>query len=232
VRIVAHRACPLHGQENSIQGVITAAKLGADAVEIDIRLTSDGLPILNHDRTLWRMAKYPLPVDRISSSRFRTLRNRQTGTPMPSLTEVLDVLPDGLDMALDLKAPSALGPTVELLAQRNMLERAALWVRDPDHVRRAATLAPESERALLRNTMNPAKTSGYLHDAVACGATAVSIHQRGLTTEAVKEAKGLGLTVYCWVLDMGGLAEVIRTGVDGVVVDSPDLARQQAESLT
>lgn len=226
MRIIAHRACPLHAPENSLAGVKMARSLGADAVEIDIRLTSDGLPVLNHDRTFWRMARSPLPVDRTSSERFRRLRERKSGAPMPSFAEVLDVLPDGLDLALDLKTPEALGPTVELLNQRGLINRASLWVRDAAHVRKAASLAPDNERALLRNTYTPTKTSRYLQDAVDCGATAVSIHQRGLTYEAVDESLNKGLTTYCWVIEFGDLPRVFDTGVDGIVVESPDLARR------
>jgi glycerophosphoryl diester phosphodiesterase len=203
-----------------------ARSLGADAVEIDIRLTSDGLPVLNHDRTFWRTARSPLPVERTSSEHFRKLRERKSGAPMPTLSEVLDVLPDGLDLALDLKDPDAVGPAVALLEQRGMLARAALWVRDDAHVRQAASIAPDVERALLRNTYTNPKTSRYLQDAVDCGATAVSIHQRGSTYEAVWESLGKGLVTYCWVIEFGDLPRVIDTGVDGVVVDSPDLARR------
>lgn len=226
MRIVAHRACPLHAPENSLAGVKMAAKLGADAVEIDLRLTSDGVPVLNHDRTFWRTARSPLPVEHTSSVHFGKLRERKSGAPMPAFAEVLDVLPDGLDLALDLKAPEALGPAVDLLEQRGVLARASLWVRDPVYVRQAASLAPGAERALLRNTYTPAKTSRYLQDAVDCGATAVSIHQRGLTYEAVDESLNRGLTTYCWVIEFGDLPRVIDTGVDGIVVESPDLARQ------
>lgn len=229
MRVVAHRACPLHGQENSIEGVLTAGRLGADAVEIDIRLTSDGLPVLSHDATFWRMARVPLPVKRVSSTRFRSMRNHHTGAPMPSLAEVLDVLPDGLGLTLDLKDAAALRPSVDLVERRGVVDRTAFWVRDAESVRQAARLAPDSERALLRNTMKPAKTARYIQDAAACGATAVSIHERGTTAQAVSEAKAAGLFVYCWVLDMDHFGEVLATGVDGVVVDSPDLARQAAD---
>jgi glycerophosphoryl diester phosphodiesterase len=203
-----------------------ATSLGADAVEIDIRLTSDGVPVLNHDRTFWRMARSPLPVDRMSAGHFAKLRERKSGVPMPSLAEVLDVVPDGVDLALDLKDPAALEPAVDLLARRGLLERSAFWVRDEAYVRKATSLAPDVERALLRNTFTPAKTSRYLQDAIACGATAVSIHQRGLTYEAVLESLAKGLTTYCWVIELGDLPRVVDTGVHGIVVDSPDLARQ------
>ncbi|MDQ6910768.1 MAG: hypothetical protein M3Z84_08320, partial [Actinomycetota bacterium] len=219
MRIIAHRACPLNAPENSLAGVKMARSLGADAVEIDIRLTSDGVPVLNHDRTFWRMARSPLPVGHTSSEQFAKLRERKSGAPMPSFGEVLDVLPDGVDMALDLKAPGALGPTVDLLARRRMLERASLWARDEAHVRKAASLAPDVERALLRNTFTPAKTTRYLQDAVDCGATAVSIHHRGLTYEAVWDALARGLTTYCWVIELADLPRVVDTGVHGIVVD-------------
>ena len=40
--VIAHRACPHYAAENSLDGIARAARLGADAVEIDVRLTRDG----------------------------------------------------------------------------------------------------------------------------------------------------------------------------------------------
>ncbi len=54
--IIAHRTCPRHATENSLEGIRKAAELGADGVEIDVQRTLDGVPILMHDKTLWRTA--------------------------------------------------------------------------------------------------------------------------------------------------------------------------------
>ena len=62
IAIIAHRACLLHAPENSLAGIRKAAELGADGVEIDLRRTLDGVPVLMHDRSPWRTARLPGPA--------------------------------------------------------------------------------------------------------------------------------------------------------------------------
>ena len=47
---VAHRGDPYRVRENTIDSLRSALDRGADAVEIDVRLTRDGVPVLLHDR--------------------------------------------------------------------------------------------------------------------------------------------------------------------------------------
>ena len=52
--IIAHRTSPLDAPENSLEGIRRSAELGADYVEIDVRLTRDGVPVMLHDGLLLR----------------------------------------------------------------------------------------------------------------------------------------------------------------------------------
>lgn len=51
----SHRGDSDHYPENSAEAILSAAMMGADSIEIDVRLTKDGVPILMHDATLGRM---------------------------------------------------------------------------------------------------------------------------------------------------------------------------------
>jgi glycerophosphoryl diester phosphodiesterase len=62
VMAVAHRGDPHQHRENTLPSVRSALRKGADAVEVDVRLTLDGVPVLLHDRTLDRMWRHPAPV--------------------------------------------------------------------------------------------------------------------------------------------------------------------------
>lgn len=53
-RIIAHRCGGSLAPENSLAGLAIAARLGCRAVEFDVMLTADGVPILIHDETLER----------------------------------------------------------------------------------------------------------------------------------------------------------------------------------
>ncbi len=53
-RIIAHRCGGVLAPENTLAGLEAAARLGCRAVEFDVMLTADGVPILMHDETLER----------------------------------------------------------------------------------------------------------------------------------------------------------------------------------
>ena len=52
--IIAHRTSPRDAPENSLAGIRRSAELEADYVEIDVRLTRDGVPVMLHDALLLR----------------------------------------------------------------------------------------------------------------------------------------------------------------------------------
>ena len=94
--VIAHRTCPLDAPENSREGVAFAAEVGADAVEIDLRLSRDGVPVLSHDPLTLRTTRRAHLVRRTSARRLTGLRLRDSQETLPSFTEILDILPDGL----------------------------------------------------------------------------------------------------------------------------------------
>lgn len=224
MQVIAHRTCPMHAPENSLEGIAKAAELGADAVEIDVRPTSDGVPVLNHDMTLWRIARWPLPVRWTSAARFARLRRRDgSGAALPTFADVLAALPPTLGLAVDVKDPQALPGVVAALGSwRGERSRVAVWIRDADAVRRVAQELPGTDRALLENTSTDAGTRAYLTAANECGASEVSVHQDGIAPWVVQEAHHLGLRAYCWIIDMDKQPTALAAGVDGLVTDWPE----------
>ncbi|WP_406333184.1 glycerophosphodiester phosphodiesterase [Streptomyces sp. NBC_00203] len=85
VTAVAHRGAPYRVRENTIDSLRSALRLGADAVEIDVRLTRDGVPVLLHDETLKRLWEQDRPLRSLSSDEVRGL----TAGGVPTLAEAL-----------------------------------------------------------------------------------------------------------------------------------------------
>jgi glycerophosphoryl diester phosphodiesterase len=54
VEIIAHRGYSARAPENTLAAIDTAITAGADAVEFDLHVTSDGMPVLFHDELLER----------------------------------------------------------------------------------------------------------------------------------------------------------------------------------
>ncbi|WP_420111522.1 glycerophosphodiester phosphodiesterase [Pseudactinotalea sp.] len=53
--LIGHRGAPGLAPENTIESLELAQRAGADAVEIDVRTSADGRPVLLHDRTFERL---------------------------------------------------------------------------------------------------------------------------------------------------------------------------------
>ncbi|WP_369172672.1 glycerophosphodiester phosphodiesterase [Streptomyces sp. R28] len=97
VTAVAHRGDPYRVRENTLGSLRSALHMGADAVEIDVRLTRDGVPVLLHDETLKRLWEQDRPLLALSAAEVRGL----TAGGVPTLEEALAAC-DGSRVMLDL----------------------------------------------------------------------------------------------------------------------------------
>ncbi|MFI8207037.1 glycerophosphodiester phosphodiesterase [Streptomyces sp. NPDC085937] len=138
VTAVAHRGDPYRVRENTLASLRSALRRGADAVEIDVRLTRDGVPVLLHDATLERLWDHDRPLSLLSYDEVRGM----TDGGVPTLADALEVTADGRVM-IDL--PGAPGPRavrriVDVVRQQGAQDRvyycagapAMLAVREVD----------------------------------------------------------------------------------------------------
>ncbi|WP_431996409.1 glycerophosphodiester phosphodiesterase [Streptomyces fungicidicus] len=97
VTAVAHRGDPYRVRENTLASLRSALRRGADAVEIDVRLTRDGVPVLLHDATLKRLWEHDRPLAALSWEEVRGV----TDGGVPSLSEALAAT-EGSRVMIDL----------------------------------------------------------------------------------------------------------------------------------
>ncbi len=122
----AHRGDMVYYPENSIEGIISAIMMGCDMVEIDPRLTKDGVFVLLHDATLTRTTNFEemagkngLPKSaNVSEWTYEQLMqlNLKTGTggasakltpyKIPTLDEAFKVCANRIFIRLDVKGPT------------------------------------------------------------------------------------------------------------------------------
>ncbi|MGA5098987.1 glycerophosphodiester phosphodiesterase [Streptomyces lavendulocolor] len=91
VTAVAHRGDPYRVRENTLASLRSAFARGADAAEIDVRLTEDGVPVLLHDDSLKRLWRVDRPLARVPLDRLRALTGPEG---VPTLAEALDAVGD------------------------------------------------------------------------------------------------------------------------------------------
>lgn len=128
VMVVAHRACWSAGApENSLASIARCIAIGADMIEIDIRLTKDGIPVLMHDETIDRTTSgsgkvSDLTYEEISHVRLRrgaggdkALVSEET---VPTLRDVLQLTRGAILINLDVKA-DAFKAAFEIVRQQD-----------------------------------------------------------------------------------------------------------------
>jgi glycerophosphoryl diester phosphodiesterase len=84
---VAHRGDPYVARENTTASFRSAIAAGADAVELDVRLTADGVPVVIHDATLKRLWGHDRPLAALTAGDVARL----TGGGVPDLAAALAV---------------------------------------------------------------------------------------------------------------------------------------------
>jgi glycerophosphoryl diester phosphodiesterase len=228
--IIAHRTCPVDAAENSLEGLRKADELGADGVEIDLRMSIDQRPFLMHDWTLRRTAGFLLPVELTPSFVLRMLR-LSNGEPVPALGEVFESLPEHLLLAVDVKTPWAVVPLLGEIRRRGMEERVLVWCQSAPAVRYVASRAPLVEVAYLKDVQDGSGKLEFIAKAKRIGAKAISAHWLAIDDAFVAAARGLGLRVYSWHASYELVPERLRAGVDGLVTDWPREARAAFERL-
>lgn len=100
--VVAHRGASAEAPENTLAAFELAVSRGADAVEFDVRLTADGVPVVLHDADLSRTTDTDGPVNGISLEELERVRTTG-GHAVPTLDHVLRTLSDRVAVDIELK---------------------------------------------------------------------------------------------------------------------------------
>ena len=109
---IGHRGASAHAPENTLAAIRKAAELGADMVELDVRMSADGVPVLAHDAEVQAPGRGVVPIGSLSAAELRELR----GDP--------DISVPGLDDALKLCERLGLGPYLEIKEGRRSGRRS------------------------------------------------------------------------------------------------------------
>ena len=221
--VIAHRTCPNHTAENSLAGILRSAELGADAVEIDVQLTRDGVAVLMHDRTLRRTTGARGSTLARSFAELRTLR-LSNGEAVPTFAEALDALPTGLRIAVDVKMPRAIDPILDEARNQGRQRDVMVWSRHLEPLRVAADREPEIEASLLRETFVSWSHHAFLRAAQQCGARGISARWQVVTPSFAERAREIGLVIYSWWREPSLPSDQLPL-LDGLVTDWPAEAR-------
>jgi len=235
VKIIAHRGASHLAPENTLASVKLAWELGADAVEVDVHLTGDGRIVAIHDTTTGRTGGTHLEIAQTHSRRLRRLDvGRQkhqdfAGEPIPFLEEVLDTVPSGRHLFIEIKCgPEILPPLEKALALKDKRGQVILIGFDFDTMRAAKRALPDVPAYwLLDKQLWPYRRS-LVTKARDAGFDGLDVYWSRATRRFVSAVKEAGLRLYVWTVDSPAVAMRLQAmGVDGITTNRPGWLRHQ-----
>lgn len=231
--VIGHAAAAGEAPANTLAGVRRCLEVGADAMEIDVQVSSDAVPVLLHDNTLDRTTDLTGPVREQPLSALRSA-DAGNGEWVPSLEEVLGLVDGRLTVMCELKAtPNE--PEHDALVVDRVVEQignldAASWTAIHSFNPRMCELARERDPAISTAVISPPVSGGplaaLLDRAVRIGCQAVSVGHPALDTAAVRQAALRQLTVWAWTADVAADWDRLQeAGVSGIITNLPHRLR-------
>ncbi|MCS6826519.1 MAG: hypothetical protein NZ553_07910 [Caldilinea sp.] len=238
LQVIAHRGFSGLYPENTLIAIDAAIRLGVDMVEVDVRLSRDGAPVLLHDASLESTTEgkgkvYEHDVDalvRLDAGRWKAPHFR--GERIPTLVEALRLVRHRVALNLDLKVADAIVPTIMLVRQLDMLDQVVLSGLRPCHVRWVRRLEPRIHvllnghgilESLMRVMSARCAFALTLWQARRSAALGLNVSHRYLARPLIDQAHAHNLKVWTWTIDDPVRAAALaRLGVAAITSNRPD----------
>lgn len=237
--VVGHRGAMGHAPENTMTSFEQALSLGADMIELDVRITKDGVPVIVHDANLDRTSNKNVNVADLAAKDILDLDAgswfdlRFAGERIPRLATVLKW---AQNKKTKMKAKPAF--FVELKAdgderRREMLVKAVLdELKTYKALDRSVLISFDEPTLAICHKMSPGTSTGFLysdflHDALERAKRLKVNHilprKDRVTGDLVTEAHENGMAVMAWTADrLDEFRKLVVWQVDAIATNYPD----------
>ncbi len=238
--VIAHRGASGMAPENTMAAFQKAVEVGADAVELDVRLTKDCQAVVIHDR---RLERTTAGMGNVGSCTLGVLKSLEAGLwfdpvfrgeKIPTLEEVFDALPDDFLLYVEIKARghgawALASKVVELVGRYGRWESTMVASFNPMAMAYIRMVEPRIIRGYIWSSRHPLPLRArWLSSLV--NPHWLAPDRQTLTEVVLARAHAAGRLVAAWDMDasayMGRLNEM---GLDAAVTDHPEeLVRQRS----
>jgi glycerophosphoryl diester phosphodiesterase len=237
--VIAHRGASRDAPENTIAAFEAAIALGADAVELDVRRTADGVLVVHHNAS-----RRGVPLAMLTHSGLVRLSRYEP----PTFDAVLDLCAGRIALDVEIKEAGYEVEVIEAASSRFSREQLLYTSFEESVISTIRRLAPDARCGLL---LGPGRlrTRAQRYEALPfdlaerCGADLLAVHQwlaplRGRSrripgTGLLAEAQARGFPMIVWTVDgPQRLRAYLADGrVAGIITDLPGLAVETRREL-
>lgn len=221
--------------ENSSKAIAAAIEAGY-GIEIDLQLSSDGIPMVFHDYALDRLAEASGPVAMRTAAELGAIPLRHDGDGIPTLAEVLAQVAGQVPLLIEIKDQDGLmGPNLGPLGAatadlvRTYQGPVAMMSFNPHAVIEMRNLLPDVPRGLVTDPYTkddwptlPADIRTHLaqipdYEAAAC--CFVSHNTHDLDAPRIAKLKQQGATILCWTVKSPQVEAEARKTADNITFE-------------
>ncbi len=225
VKVLAHRGASRAERENTVAAFRRAGAMGADAVELDVRRTRDGVLVVHHNPHL------------ADGRIIAETSHADLPDSVPTLGDALDAC-EGMEVNVEIKndpsepdfdATDAIADeTMAHLLARHDDDRWLISCFRIETIDRCHAIAPHIRTAWLCSEV-PAGTPARL---VERGHSALHPWVMTLERDTIDRCHAVGIQVNTWTCDdPTRMRELIEWGIDGICTNVPDVALQMVASM-
>ncbi len=227
--VIAHRGSSATAPENTLAAFHLAAEQRTDFVELDVQESADGQVLVVHDSDLMKVGSNPAKIwgadaDTLRAVDIGSFKNpRFSAERLPTLAEALAACKGRCGVIVELKSyghNQQLEQRVAAIVEEAGMQNDCMFMSlDFEMARRMKALRPSWRVGLL--------VAKALGDLTELKADFLAVEARMATRGFVRRAHRAGQDVYIWTVnDPAWMFTGLGRGVDGLITDKPDVARE------
>lgn len=208
--IVAHRGVTTEEPENTLPAFERAIQLGADAIELDVRLTADRVPVVYHYYYLHMNTSASGPIFEHSADQLRKVKvwnkTNPTSAKISTLVEVLETLGGRVGLEIEIKGPE---PEAAPIIGKVLCNFKSLWeTMEITSYEPALLLNIQAHcPGLVTDLLFPRSVDWMQEDVITyeaiqrarlAHARAVHLHPTQLSPQVVAAVRQQGIEVHAW----------------------------------
>jgi glycerophosphoryl diester phosphodiesterase len=238
--VIAHRGGALESTENTIGAFQRAAKIGADGIETDLRLTRDGVVVVYHDEYFGRVEGLPerqrtrlisdLTYSEVTAQTLIPVGDDNGSRRVPTLNELLDNVKSvllNIELKRGARFDELVNKTIATLKRFPELDRVVLETPSLEIAEKCrAAIGPR-----LKLHINPGYDDSVpfmqsLERVLKFKPHSVSVSFKKLSREIVEIAHKAGVEVWVWTVNSADIAQAMALlGVDAIKTDTPTVLK-------
>ncbi len=220
IEIIGHRGIPFLEPENTMLGFQRAIELGAEQLELDIRLTEDKIPVVIHDATIRRTTNGHGRVSKLTLKQL-LIFDAGKGETIPTLEEVLKEFGGKVFLHIHMKLRTPPAKIVRLITKMNLERSVCISSFSHKTLKFIKRLNPHiTTAALVRKKRR--RIISYLHS---LGVDALHVPYKICSKSFVSTLHRSGLKIRVWHIadEKTKIQKLISWKVDGILLDRADL---------